>query len=123
MSFLNSDGGILAFGVRPSGVIYGEKITRREEDHLKCAIDEAVKRIIPYVSSNKYSVSFTPVKGRHFDDKPNTVRQVLEIRVTPGEPYELYEDSRHEVRGRDHLGLTLLGILVCACVGFYQERL
>jgi len=97
VSFLNSKGGILAFGVRSSGVIYGEQISRREEDTLKCSIDEAVKKINPCVCYNKYSVNFTQVKGRHFDDVRPVLRQVLEIRVLQGEPDQLYEDPRHEV--------------------------
>ena len=97
MSFLNTKGGILAFGVRASGVIYGEKISRREEDILKCSIDEAVKKINPCVYFNKYNVSFTPVKGHHFDDDKDVFRQVLEIRVLQGEPDQLYEDPRHQV--------------------------
>ncbi len=37
-------------------VIYGETITHREEEHLKCAIDEVMKRICP--STNTVSASF-----------------------------------------------------------------
>ncbi len=32
-------------------VIYGEKITHREEEHLKCAIDEVMKKICPPTST------------------------------------------------------------------------
>ena len=98
MGLLNSDGGILAFGVRPNGTIYGEKINRSEEDMLKRTIDYAITRITPCVQSEQYRVKFTPTIGKHFEDFSSSVeRKVLEIKVSQGGPYELYEDQNHEV--------------------------
>ena len=95
---LNSNGGILAYGVRQTGVIYGETINRNEEDALKCTIDETVKRISPCVRYDQYVVKFTPVCGSHFMNHSRYKRQVLEVKVAPGDPFELYEDQRHQVR-------------------------
>ena len=106
VSLLNADGGILAYGVRPNGIIYGEEISRREQDMLNhTTIDETVKRIIPNVDVEMYRVTYTDV------NMPAEVggalprrRQVLEIRVAPGSPYQLYEDQNHEVRVSDSDG-------------------
>lgn len=90
---LNAAGGILVYGVRQNGVIYGERITRKEQDNLNLAIDNIVKRIIPTVGLEMYNVSFVPVDGV----KDEQDLQVLMIRVQPGEAYQLYEDPQHEV--------------------------
>ena len=95
---LNSSGGILAFGVHNNGVILGVKLTKGEEDLLKCTIDETMKGISPCVRCNQYLVKFTPVKSQFFMDDSQHKRHVLEIKVTAGDPYELYEDQDHEVR-------------------------
>lgn len=97
---LNSNGGIIAFGVRPSGGIYGEKINRHEEDKIKCLIDSAIFRIRPCVNNDQYRLTFTPVLGQHFDAQiEGRVEdlQVLEIRVASGDPNSLYEDQFGEV--------------------------
>lgn len=100
-SFLNGDGGILCFGVRKTGVIYGDEISRKEEDNLKLIIDEIFKKMTPHVPTDTYRVTFTPVVGTSFrrgdGHKEATILQVLEIRVAPGDPFSLYEDQNHEV--------------------------
>ena len=100
-SFLNGEGGILCFGVRKTGVIYGETITRREEDNLRLVIDEIFKKMHPHVPTDKYRVTFTPVLGssfRRWDGvKEATMKLVLQIRVAAGDPFSLYEDFNHEV--------------------------
>ena len=93
VAMLNAAGGILVYGVRQNGVIYGERITRKEQDNLNLAIDNIVKRIIPTVGLEMYNVSFVPVDGV----KDEQDLQVLMIRVQPGEAYQLYEDPQHEV--------------------------
>ena len=87
----------MAFGVRATGIIYGEIISRKEEDILRCTIDEAIKRINPCIRCDQYLVKFTPVKGEHFMDASKLPRQVLEIKVAQ-DFYELYEDQNHKVR-------------------------
>lgn len=91
VSLLNSNGGIMAYGVRHNGVIYGDKITRKEQDNLNTIIDEAVKRIFPLVGLGMYRVTFTPVEETEAD------YQVLTIGVERGDPFKLYEDQNHEV--------------------------
>lgn len=100
VSLLNADGGILAYGVRPNGVVYGEEISRREQDMLNhTTIDETVKRIIPTVGVEMYRVTYTDVDmPKEVGVAPPRRRQVLEIRVAPGRQYQLYEDQNHEVR-------------------------
>ena len=36
------------------GKIYGEGISRKEEDNLRCIIDEILKRMHPFVSPSRY---------------------------------------------------------------------
>ncbi len=83
----------------PSGVIYGEKITRKEEDNIRLVIDEVLKRFHPMVKPQNYRVTFTPVESRR-----ETSRCVVEIRLAPGETGELYEDMYREVLGREQEG-------------------
>ena len=101
-SLINGDGGILCFGVRKTGVIYGENINRKEEDNIRLVIDEIFKKMHPHVPTDGYRVTFTPVLGsayRRYDGvKEVTKQQVLEVRVAPGDPFSLYEDQNHEVR-------------------------
>lgn len=100
-SFINGDGGILCFGVRKTGVIYGESITRREEDNIKQLLDDIFKRMHPHVQTDGYRVTFTPVLGSSYYRgdriKETTKLYVLEIRVAPGDPFSLYEDYNHDV--------------------------
>lgn len=95
---LNGDGGIIMYGVRTNGIVYGEKISRKEEDNLKNTIDTAMKRIIPYVGGDKYKVKFIKVsENDHRSSLQAASHQVLKIKVEPGDPYEMYEDPNHEV--------------------------
>lgn len=97
VSLLNGDGGILVYGVRSNGIIYGQKISRKERDTLtNSSIDNAIKKIIPCVSVDLYSVIFTDVIGApsQLHDADN---KVVRIKVAPGRPGEMYEDLHHEV--------------------------
>lgn len=91
VAMLNAAGGVMVYGVRYNGVIYGDKINRKEQDNLNNIIDDIVKRIIPTVGLDMYRVAFIPVEETH----PNN--QVLRISVKPGDPYKLYEDQSHKV--------------------------
>lgn len=89
----------MAFGVSKVGVIYGNRTSRREEDNLKCMVDEAIRRTIPCVRNDQYLVKFTRVNGEQSKGHAQQyARQVMEIKVAQGDPYELYEDQNHEVR-------------------------
>ena len=92
VAMLNTTGGVMFYGVRPSGTIYGERINRKEQDNLKNIIDDTVKRIIPSVRLDMYRLSFIPVDGGPCD------RVVLKISVKLGDPVKLYEDAHHNVR-------------------------
>ena len=48
------------------------------------------------VEPQNYRVTFTKLVGQSWWDKKE--RAVLEIRVQPGEPFDMYEDIAHEVR-------------------------
>ncbi|XP_019849549.1 PREDICTED: uncharacterized protein LOC109580615 isoform X2 [Amphimedon queenslandica] len=94
-SFLNGSGGILCFGCRSNGRIYGEKINRKEEDNIRLLIDDTMKRFHPFISPSHYRINFITVKSRYnTSSAPNCV---LEIKVEKGDPHELYETEYHEV--------------------------
>ena len=76
------------------GTVYGECINRKEEDHLKLTIDTVMKKFSPLVKTDAYRVSFVPVGGVGVEH----ARALIEIRVKPGERFEMYEDMNHEVR-------------------------
>lgn len=92
--------------MRKTGVIYGDKINRKEEDNLRLIIDEIFKKMSPHVPTDTYRVTFTPVRDNSFNRRYNeaTKLQVLEIRVAPGDPFALYEDLHHEVSFSLHNG-------------------
>lgn len=97
VSLLNAGGGILTYGVQSNGRIYGERISRCEQDKLThSSIDGAIRRIIPIVEGDMYSIIFNDVVGAPLDGQTHN-RKVVRIKVTPGRPYELYEDLNHHV--------------------------
>lgn len=112
VALLNAEGGILVYGVRPNGIVYGERISRHEQDVLNNTIDNVVKRIIPSVGLDMYRVVFLPAidRDRDADDK---ALQVLTIKVEPGN--SLYEDLNHKV-GDLQKGGTLLRLLISKLV-------
>ena len=116
-SFLNGDGGILCFGVRKTGVIYGEEINRKEEDNLRLLIDEIFKKMSPHVPTDTYRVTFTPVRGSSFNRQHNEATKllVLEIRVAPGNPFALYEDLNHEVSFSLYTGHGVMAVSLLVC--------
>ena len=77
-------------------MVYGQHVSRKEEDVYKLCIDEVMKKMHPMVCPSRYRVSFVPVDMRSYRSSSYFV---LEIRVSNGEPYLMYEDSRHEVCG------------------------
>lgn len=50
----NSASPISLSSLRHLGKIYGEAISRKEEDNLRCIIDEILKRMHPFVSPSRY---------------------------------------------------------------------
>ncbi len=85
---LNTNGGIICFGVTKDAIVRGNEISRKEEDVFKCIIDEAVKRIHPMVEPYMYRVSFTPVVDKRGRE---TRYKILEIRVNKGDQFQIYE--------------------------------
>ena len=122
-SFINGDGGILCFGVRKTGVIYGDSISRKEEDLIRLLIDETFKKMHPHVATNGYRVTFTPVlKSSHSrcdGGKDTRKLHVLEVRIAPGDPFSLYEDLNHEVS----CGWSWHGAVAMVCVDTVYARL
>ncbi|CAI8029105.1 Schlafen-like protein 1 [Geodia barretti] len=93
-SFLNGKGGILCFGCRTNGTVYGESLPRWEEDKMKLVIDDVFKRFRPMVEPQRYRVTCTHVSRRYWT--PDTSRTVVEIRVQAGDDHEMYEDIYHK---------------------------
>ena len=81
----------------PKGTIYGDWVNRKEEDNIKLIIDTVFKRFRPMVEPQNYRVTFTPVCGWRSRDAGDTGRVLLELRIRPGDPFEMYEDCDHEV--------------------------
>ena len=52
-----------------------------------------MKRFSPHVNTDAYRVSFVPVGDVHVE----RAWALVEIRVKPGERFEMYEDMNHEV--------------------------
>ena len=88
------------YGVRPNGVIYGEKLINRQEMDMlfHAAIDEALKRIIPNVGTDIYMPYFHDVFCDSPEHEPHELRTILEIKVDGRNgKAEIYEDANHNV--------------------------
>ncbi len=91
VALLNGRGGIICYGARPRGMVYGLSIDRKLEDICKNEIDYGMRCIQPTLEPEKYSVKFFPVVG-YGEDKCRPL-QVVEIKVSSGDPYMLYDDK------------------------------
>ncbi|XP_071481221.1 schlafen-like protein 1 [Diadema antillarum] len=101
-AFLNSSGGALMLGVDDRGNVTGTPMTHRQEDDVRLAIDDTIKKFDPPVLPQMYSVLFIPVLD-HDEGTLNDCAaedcdfKVIKLIVKPGRPDTLYSAPGGEV--------------------------
>ncbi|MDA2261061.1 type II toxin-antitoxin system PemK/MazF family toxin [Bacillus cereus group sp. Bc200] len=92
ISFLNSNGGSLFFGIDNSGIVKGVNLSYEERDELALDINNSINnRVLPKISPAYYTITWHSVKSK---DK-NTIDNlyVLEIEIKrPFDPLAIYFD-------------------------------
>ena len=88
---LNSHGGVIYFGVTTDGIITGVRISRKEEDDFRLAIDQTIGQFLPLVSADLYRLSFITLKAHHHHYK------IIELKVSVGKVGDIYEDGEAKV--------------------------
>ncbi|XP_065897914.1 uncharacterized protein [Dysidea avara] len=101
-SFLNGSGGILAFGVRSNGTILGNRLTRKDEDNFKLAIDKIMIGFHPIVKPTMYKLTVDSVLQTTASWTGELY--LILLKVNKGEKYSLYEDGDHDVYVRSTTG-------------------
>ena len=92
---LNSHGGVVYFGVTNEGIMTGLRISRKEEDDFRLAVDHTIGRFLPLVSADLYRLTFITLRGRgHHDDVSH---KIIELKVSVGKVGEIYEDGEGKV--------------------------
>lgn len=79
-AYLNTNGGIILFGVNNDGCVLGVRLSRKQRDELRTLLDQIVQKFIPSVEPESYSIEFIPVYGKDID----TDLYVVEINVSKG---------------------------------------
>lgn len=90
-ALLNTKGGMLVFGVEPSGKIIGSNINcRQQEDLYKLELDTEVRTTRPTVSPSLCRFVVT-----HLEDSQNLC--IVEIKISAGPIGEIFMNSSEEV--------------------------
>jgi hypothetical protein len=94
-AFLNTDGGIIYFGIEDNGQVRGIRLSRSQRDVLRTQIDQIVHKFSPSVEPKLCQVSFVQVVGDQID--PDTC--IVEIHVLKGtEPLYLTGSQKAYLR-------------------------
>lgn len=88
-ALINSNGGILVFGVDPSERVVGFELSRSQEDLYKLNFDGAIKLMRPMIHPHQYRLDVMYLSHGPF--------ALFEIRMSAGEPEEIYENSKQEM--------------------------
>ena len=93
-SFLNSNGGTIYLGVTDEGKVIGLRLDRRFLNELSEAFSQKLREFYPRVSSTQYSITANQLRNKN--GWPSRDWYVIQIRVEPGDPTELYFNDRKE---------------------------
>jgi len=76
-AFLNTNGGVIFFGIEDDGTVQGIQLDRGSRDHLRTEISKLINRFQPSVEPDLYRIDFVPVTGAEST-------YVVEIHVSRG---------------------------------------
>lgn len=76
-AFLNTNGGVIFFGIADDGKVQGVELDRRQRDHLRTKISKIINAFQPSVEPELYKLDFVDVAGKDS-------LYVVEVHVTKG---------------------------------------
>lgn len=79
-AFLNTNGGVIYFGVENDGQVSGIQLDRKQRDDLRTRIDQIIKEFTPSVDPDLYKIQFIPVVGAG----TSVDQYVIELHVSKG---------------------------------------
>ncbi|XP_046858415.1 schlafen-like protein 1 [Xenia sp. Carnegie-2017] len=88
-ALINSDGGIIVFGVDDSGYVNGFELSRKYEDMYKLRFDAAIRQMRPTIHPHQYRLNVMYIEKQR--------RAIFEIRMSAGELEHIYENSKQEM--------------------------
>lgn len=93
-AFLNTEGGIIYYGISDSGYVSGVKLPRKNRDLFTQNFDNILNKFRPPVGPELYSVSFEPVYSSNGTQMQDTY--VIEILVKKGDIRKIYYTHKEE---------------------------
>ncbi|NEZ85928.1 hypothetical protein EXN65_14630 [Clostridium botulinum] len=88
VSFLNTKGGSLYYGITDTRIVKGVKITLDQMDDIKKLINNSLYNITPHISLNYFEVNFISVKNENYSLIKNLY--VVQIRVAKPNDKDIY---------------------------------
>ncbi|MDM8559521.1 ATP-binding protein [Candidatus Parabeggiatoa sp. HSG14] len=79
-AFLNTEGGVIYFGITKGGQVQGVQLNQQQQDLLKKEMDQLIDQFDPFVEKDLYNIHFVPIKGQNSGRKV----YVVEIHVARG---------------------------------------
>lgn len=105
-AFLNSQGGILYYGIADHGEVVGVCLDRQSRDLFLRQLDQAINSFTPHIAHDKYVVKFISIYY------PNRVLKkdyyVIEIHISEGEESKIYFTGKNEAFIRRNASLLKL---------------
>lgn len=105
-AFLNTEGGILFYGIKDSGVVEGISLSRKERDQFLLALDMNFQKFNPQIMHEEYQITFKQIKDKGFKDIPDLY--VIEFRVNKGKKDSVYFTHKNETYIRRDASIILL---------------
>lgn len=105
-AFLNTEGGILFYGIKDSGVVEGISLSRKQRDQFCLALDANFQKFNPQILHDDYQITFKPVKDKGFKEIPDLY--VIEFRVNKGKKNSVYFTHKNETYIRRDASVNLL---------------
>ena len=105
-AFLNTEGGILFYGIKDNGVVEGISLSRKERDQFLVALDLNFQKFNPQITHEEYQITFKQVKDKSFKDIQELY--VIEFRVSKGKKDSVYFTHKNETYIRRDASIMLL---------------
>jgi predicted HTH transcriptional regulator len=105
-AFLNTEGGILFYGIKDNGVVEGISLTRKQRDQFCLALDSNFQKFNPQITHDEYQITFKPIKDKNFKEIQDLY--VIEVRVSKGKKDSLYFTHKNETYIRRDASINIL---------------
>ena len=105
-AFLNTEGGILFYGIKDNGVVEGISLTNKQREQFCLTIELNFADFNPQLLHEDYQITFKPVKDKNF--KEITDLYVIEFRVNKGKKEAVYFTHKNETYIRRDANVNLL---------------